>query len=286
MQYFFTSNLKLLKAISLVAVSFLLFSFSTIAQNVQHDVGSRSAGIGNSNSTVADEWSIFNNVGGISGVEKGVVFFGYSKYFEIDGFDNVAAGAIHPFKFGNVGVSLFRFGDKLYNEQVVSAAFGNKIGFVRLGGRVNYYQMRIDEFGSAGSLFFDLGGIVELIPNLSFGAFISNFTLSKLSNSDHTDMPVIMKVGISYQPKSKISLNMDIFKDIDFEPVVKLGIEYMIVDKVYLRTGLNTNPFKGFFGAGILLDRFQIDYAIGTHQFLGASHQCTVAYNYHIKNEN
>jgi hypothetical protein len=275
-----------MKAILLMAVCFLLFSFSTLAQNVYYDVGSRSAGMGNSNTTIADEWSIFNNVAGISGVENGMVFFGYNRFFEIDGFDNVSAGVIHPFKFGNVGFSLFRFGDNLYSEQIASAAFGNKIGFVRLGGRINYYQMRIDEFGTSGSLFFDIGGIVELIPKLSFGAFISNFTISKLNNSENTKMPVIMKVGLSYKPKRNVSLNMDILKDIDFESNVKLGIEYMIVDKVYLRTGLNANPFKGFFGAGILLDRFQLDYAIGTHQFLGSSHQCTVSYNYHIRNEN
>lgn len=214
-----------------------------------------------------------------------MVFFGYSRFFEIEGFDNVAAGAIHPFNFGNVGISVFRFGDKLYNEQVASAAFGNKIGFVRLGARINYYQMRIDEFGTAGSLFFDIGGIVELISKLSFGAYISNFTLSKLSNSEKTNMPVIMKVGISYKPTDELSLNMDIFKDVDYEPIVKLGIEYRMIEKVYLRTGINTNPFKGFFGAGILLNRFQFDYAIGAHQFLGSSHQITVSYSYHKRHE-
>ena len=147
-----------------------------MAQTSLTNFGARLKGIGNSNATLADEWAVFNNVGGISGVSKGTVFFGYDRYSEVAGFDQVAAGAVHPFGFGHVGVTLQRFGDQLYSEQVVSGAYGNKVGFVRLGLKVNYYQMRIDDFGTAGTIYFD--GIVELIPELSFGAFISSFTLS------------------------------------------------------------------------------------------------------------
>ena len=85
-----------MKAILVFTVCILIFSIQCMAQRGHHDFGARSKGMGNSNSTLADEWSIFNNVGGVSGVENGMVFFGYNKFFEISGFNNVAAGAIHP----------------------------------------------------------------------------------------------------------------------------------------------------------------------------------------------
>ena len=44
-----------MKAVSLITASFLIFSFQTIAQKSHYDFGSRSNGIGNSNSTLADE---------------------------------------------------------------------------------------------------------------------------------------------------------------------------------------------------------------------------------------
>lgn len=275
-----------MKAVLMATVCFLIFQTQILAQMGHNDFGSRSQGLGNSNSNLVDEWSIFNNVGGLSGVKNGVVFFGYNQYFEIDGFDKIAAGVIHPFKFGNIGVSVYKFGDELFNEQVASAAFGNKIGFVRLGFRANYYQMSIDEFGTVGSLFFDFGGIIELIPKLSFGAYISNFTLAKLNNSANSKLPVVMKAGLSFKPAQELSLNLDIYKDVDYKPIIKAGIEYIILEKFYLRTGLNTNPIKSFFGAGLHLNKFQIDYAISAHQFLGTSHQATVSYNYQKRNEN
>lgn len=261
-------------------IPFILYSQST-----HIEMGSRSEGLGNSNSNLIDEWSIFNNVGGISGVENGAAFFGYKRFFEIEGFDQIAAGIIQPSKIGNFGVSVFKSGDELFNDQIASAAFGNKIGFVRLGFKANYYQLSIGDLGTTGSFFFDFGGIVELVPKLSFGAYISNFTLAKLDDPEKTALPVFMKTGFSYKPTKSLRINLDLYKDVDFDPIIKAGIEYILVKKFYLRTGVNIDPYKGFFGAGFHLKRFRIDYSISTHQFLGNSHQASISFSYQDRNE-
>lgn len=255
--------------------------FNAKAQINHVEFGARSKGLGNSNSTLTDEWSIFNNPGGISGVKSGVVFFGYDRVQSIEGFDKVAAGVIQPFKFGNVGLGFFKFGDELYSEQSVSLDYGNKVGFVSLGFRANYYQMHIDQYGTAGTLSFDIGGIVELIPKVNFGAYISNFTLAKLSNPEHSELPVVMKLGFVYMPVNELKLYMDIYKDIAYKPIVRVALEYVIVEKFYLRTGINTDPFASHFGGGILLNRFKIDYAFSNNDFLGLTHQATVSFIFH-----
>ncbi len=275
----------IMKCFFLICFLLTTSSFVLYSQPAHIEMGARSEGTGNCNTNLTDEWSIFNNVGGISGVENGAVFFGYKRYFEIEGFDQTAAGIIQPTTIGNFGISVYRFGDELYNEQVASAAFGNKIGFVRLGFRANYYQVSVGDFGTTGTFFFDFGGIVELVPKLSFGAYISNFTLSQLDDSQETMLPVFMKTGLSYKPAKSLSLNLDLYKDIDFEPVIKAGIEYVIVKKFFLRTGVNVNPYTSFFGAGIHLKRFRIDYSISTHQFLGNAHQASISFNYQHRDE-
>ena len=153
---------KLIKTITQI-FPFLVFSVfnligtaSSYSQSFDFEFGARSKGIGNSNTILVDEWAIFNNVAGISGIEKGSVVFGYDRFFNIEGFDRAAVAIIHPVKIGSIGLSAFHFGDDLYNEKLISSAFSNKIGFVRLGLRANYYQMRIDEFGTTSAILLIL----------------------------------------------------------------------------------------------------------------------------------
>jgi hypothetical protein len=264
-----------------IFLAYVLLDLNPIAaQSLDLDFGARSESMGNANTTIADEWALFNNVGGISALEKGAVFFGYSRFFDIEGFDKVALGVVQPFKFGSLGLSATRFGDALYSEQMLSTAFANKIGFVRLGFRASYYQMRIDEFGTSSAFLFDLGGIVELVPSLLFGAYISNFTASTLNNIDQSKLPVIMKIGISYQPTEDIMLNLDVRKDVDFDPEIRAGLEYRIIEKVFVRTGINSKPFKAYFGGGLKFGKFGIDYAVTSHQYLGIAHQASVTFAY------
>jgi hypothetical protein len=264
---------------------FFLYCAQINAQMLNHEFGARSKSLGHANSTLTDEWSIYNNTGGISGVDDGVAFFGYEKIQNIDGFDKVAAGAIQPTKFGNVGLALFKFGDELYSEQSFSIAYGNKVGFVRLGIKANYFQMRIDELGSANSLSFDMGGIVELVPKLNFGAYISNFTLARLSNPEHSELPVFMKLGLAYVPVSELSLYLDIYKDVANEAIVRSALEYALESKFYLRTGVNTHPLTAHFGGGVVLKRFKVDYAFSNNDFLGATHQASISFTYYKDEE-
>jgi len=111
--------------------------------------------MGNANTTLTDTWSVFNNVAGISAIAQATAIFGYNQYFDIEGFDIVAAGVVQPISIGTLGISATRFGDKLYNEQMYSLGYSNKIGFVRLGVRANYYQMRISEYGTAHGFLMD-----------------------------------------------------------------------------------------------------------------------------------
>jgi hypothetical protein len=56
---------------------------------------------------------------------------------------------------------------------------------------------------------------------------------------------------------------------------VKLGVEYRVVDQVFLRAGFNTNPSRNYFGIGFTPGRFAFDYAFSTHFDLGFAHQAS-----------
>jgi len=126
---------------------------------------------------------------------------------------------------------------------------------------------------------------VELAPQWSFGATISNFTASSLNDLDMAAMPVVMKVGISYMPNEKVTLLADLVKDVEFDPEIRAGMEYWINQKLAIRTGINSQPFSGFAGLGLKLKQLEIDYVVCSHQFLGFNHQFSVTFQYQKNND-
>jgi hypothetical protein len=80
---------------------------------------------------------------------------------------------------GVTSVGAFRFGDDLYNEQMVSLGFGNKFGIASLGVKANYIQYQADGFGTYGAVSIDFGGLAELTDQLSIGAYITNLNQAK-----------------------------------------------------------------------------------------------------------
>ena len=77
----------------------------------------------------------------------------------LQGANRTAAAVAIPTKVGVIGTGVYRFGDNLYNEHLLSAGFSNKFGITSLGAQVNYIQYLVEGFGSKGVWNINLGGI-------------------------------------------------------------------------------------------------------------------------------
>jgi hypothetical protein len=78
---------------------------------------------------------------------------------------------------------------------------------------------------------------------------------------------------MSLSPATGLILNMDIFKDIDFPAELRVGIEYRILNRLALRTGMTTQPDNFSAGLGLSFSYFAVDYAMTSHPDLGITHQ-------------
>jgi hypothetical protein len=113
-------------------------------------MGARAASVGYSSSTLTDEWSIFNNVAGLAKVTTIVAAFSYDVQPTFKPFNKAAATFSYPINIGVAGLGLFRFGDNLYNEQLLTLGYSSTFGLASLGVRLNYIQYSIQD--SAASL--------------------------------------------------------------------------------------------------------------------------------------
>lgn len=179
---------------------------------------------------------------------------------------------------GVITGGIYRFGDDLYNEHLISAGFASKFGLASLGAQVNYVQYSATGFGTKGVVTVNLGGIAELTPHLVIGAYVINLNQPEISSEEK--LPTKLVAGLGFKPIEKVFIALEIEKDLDFDPTWKTGIEYAFHKKFSARTGFNLHPNTGFFGLGFKTKKFLIDYAIQYNVQLGISHQATIGYQF------
>ncbi len=248
-------------------------------------MGSRATAMGYASSCLSDEWSVFNNIAGIAKVNSMTGAFTYDTQPTFKPFNKAAAVFVFPIKFGVTGIGLYRFGDDLYNEQVLTTGFGNTFGIASLGVKINYIQYNAEGFGRKDALSVSFGGIAELTPSLLVGAHIVNINQPRVSSQDDERIPTILSAGISIKLSDKAMLAIEVEKDLDYKPTIKSGLEYQAHKKFCVRTGFNLQPGGGFFGFGFKPGKFTIDCSYHYRQEIGNRSQATVGYTFRRKEQ-
>lgn len=237
-------------------------------------------GLAYSSATLKDEWALFNNPSGLAAIKQPVAAFTYDAYPDFAAFSRMAAVFAVPTGPGVTGIGVYRFGDDLYNEQLISAAFANKLGIASLGIKANYIQYHAEGFGNVNAFTLSFGGIAQLTPLLAIGAHIININQPKLSKLNEETLPTVLLVGLAFTPSEKILFTTEIEKDLSHESSWKTGFEYKIHAKVSARTGFAIHPGIACAGLSWKTKKFNLDYAFQYNLNLGASHQATVAYHF------
>ena len=273
-------NLKPIKTLALYTI-LALAVHQTAAQSAMNNVGARAMALGFTSSTLHDEWAIYNNVAGVAKVDHPVAAFTSEINPAFPAFNRMAALFVAPIKKAGVaGLAAYRFGDNLYNEQILSAGFANKMGLASLGIKVNYFQYYAEGFGNTQAFTISFGGIAELTPKLLIGAHIVNINQPKRSEQTGERMPTLLVLGLGFKLSEKLLVVSEVEKDLDYDLRWKSGVEYSVHKKFVARTGFNLKPQAGFVGLGFKPKKFQLDYAFQYNSNLGTIHQATVGYSF------
>jgi len=262
---------------------FLITCFNVWAQSGTEafPTGARSTGMANAHATLDDSWSIFNNVGAMGRLKNDQVFFSYDHRLGMKELTTLAAGAVIAQGFGVVGLGFSHYGGQLFNQQNLGIGFSNTFGIASFGFKVNYLQTNIEGFGRNARPVLEFGGVAELGPNLFFGAHIYNFNRARLSKISQDYLPTVVKAGLSYRTSEKLIVNVEAEKEIVLPPQFKMALEYNLLQRFWVRSGIHTNPNNLFFGMGFKPGKFHIDYAMSQNYRLGYTHHFSFNYLFH-----
>ena len=260
----------------------MLGFFSNIKAQIGNDlIGARSTAMGGYNVTLSDVWSSNNNQAGLGFVKELSGGIYYENRFLLKETSYKAGAFVLPVKKGAFGLSVTSFGFELYNETKAGLSYGMRFGDkFSMGVQLNYLNTSLSQdYGSKTSITGAVGLIAKLSKELSLGVHVYNPTRAKLAEYDNERVPTIMKLGLDYRFSEKVILGVSTEKDMNFDAIVNAGIEYHIIEMLYLRGGVSANPTQYAFGFGMQLKHFKIDLSSSFHQTLGITPAISIIYS-------
>ena len=264
---------------SLLALLILFVSYSNIAQI---NPGARQISIANADVALAnDVFTLFNNPAGLAQINWKEVGVYYSPApFGLTELANGYVAYQQPFPFGSLGIGGMTYGYELYRESKIILGYSyNYDNILFLGAAVNYQTYSIQNYGSTGVFYLNLGGLVYILENLRWGFSTSNVNRATVADQDD-QIPVEFSTGFSFDIIQNFSLNLSLEKDVRYDLSLAFGVDYDIIEYLSLRIGATDNPSKFTAGIGINYSILGLDYAFFTHPDLGLTHQAGVTLSF------
>jgi hypothetical protein len=259
----------------LILLIILLFVSSVSNLNAQYNPGARQISMSNSDVALSnDVFAVFNNPAGLAQMDwrEVGIFYSPSPF----GFTELANGFIayhEPFDFGSIGIGAMTYGFELYRENKAVAGFSyNYLNKFFAGAAINLHTVSIKNYGQDNVFYLNIGGLYYLTENFRLGFSIHNINRASFGN-EKDNIPILFNLGFSYDVITELDFNMGVEKDVRYNYSLKGGIEYNLLDYIYLRSGFSNEPSRFSAGIGINYSYFSLDYAFFTHEDLGLTHQ-------------
>ena len=143
----------------------------------------------------------------------------------------------------------------------------------------SYSQLSFNILTSPKGLGLDIG-ISFKLHNIFFGAVIKDIgTYIKWDTEQRDFKQTNFSVGIGY-PCPPFLISADV--GYEYDPFFKIGMEYLLVKTLFLRTGFNQHLWRGHHltaGMGIYLGSLSFDYAFSPHN-LGDMHTISASFTF------
>jgi len=252
-------------------------------------IGARFAGMGFSGLTLTDVWSVRLNPAGIAALEGPVAGLSYQRHFLSEELAHQGLVVALPLGKGVLGIGADRFGYSLYNETRASLAYAMRFGEgLRVAVQLDHLGVRLGEnYGSTGTVVAEVGMQAQVTDALWIGAHLYNPTRAALLKAGDGAMPLeervptLLRAGFGYTFSDKLLMTLEAEKDIAMPERFRAGMEYHPSPALFLRTGISTGPVQAHFGAGVRLERVDIDLAMAVRSQLGPTPM--IGLNYRFK---
>lgn len=273
--------MKLLPTIFFI-VLLMLSSLENRAQKVFLS-GSRYQALADASVGLSGCWSVFGNQAGLTGIKRPEIAGSFQNRFLVNELSIRSGLFAIPVQSSVFAVSLYQFGKIPFRQEKFGIAYAHRI-FPQLnfGLQFNYYRLFLSEDNrSIGSTGLELGIQYILTNQLVLGFHILNpYKTGIKTISGSYNYPSRIDFGALYHLSDFLLISSELENDFDRHLTIKTGIEYVILEKLFLRTGIAGKPYQLSAGIGFQVKKLTMDMATTYNQYLGNSPSVSFQYQF------
>jgi hypothetical protein len=265
--------------ISALLVSLLLAKLSLSQFN--DNSGGRSTAMAGSYVALSDGWSAFHNQAGLAAVQSIDAGMYYENRFGLNTLSDKGFFVAARWGKGVFAGSYHSFGYSEFASSKGGLAYAMGLGEkLDVGIQLNYYAVRLGEnYGRAIAVSAEGGFLYRLNSKLTLAGHISNPNRAKLSDYLDERIPAVFRMGGTYHFSKQVLLTAEVYKDTQFDPAVRTGLEYRITESIAVRGGFASAPRQFTFGFGWKLSQWIFDMAAAYHPVLGFNPHVSFTYS-------
>jgi hypothetical protein len=269
---------------SLLIIFFLMPLFEgwkIFSQTVRRPVTALYTGLGAYSMRHADVFSFTSNQASLAQLKNtSAGVFGERRFMlEEMSLYQAAVGVLTS--SGNFGFKGGYYGFSDYNETQLGLAYARSLGNkIDVGVQFNYNAIRINSYGNASAVNFEIGTILHLTEKLHAGLHAYNPVGGKFGKNEDEKLASVYTIGMGYEASEKFFVSAEVEKE-ENQPVnVNAGMQYKFLKQLMARTGIATSSSNVYLGAGFFFNSFRLDAVISYHPQLGISPGLLILYDF------
>lgn len=273
--------MKLLPAL----VVFTLIAFAALKSKAQ-DVfwsGSRYQALSDATVGLSGCWSVFGNPAGLCGINRPVIGGSFQNRFLVHELSTRAGLLVLPVQSSVFAFSLSQFGQIPFRQEKFGLAYARRISpQLKFGVQFNCYRLFLSEENRSASSFGAELGIQYLFTERFVVGFhvVNPYRTGIKLTSGMFRYPSRIRIGTFHRFSDLFSLTTELENDLDDHFILKTGIEYTILEKLFVRVGVSGKPYQLSAGMGFQVEKLTFDLATTYNQYLGNSPSVSFQYQF------
>lgn len=263
----------------------LLFVFTVVAVRSSGQFfdfsGSRAHSLANASAGLTGCWSVFGNQAGLAGSANPEVAVAFQNRFLVSELSDRIGLFTFPFNSNVFAFSFYQFGQIPFRQEKYGLTYARNISpRLRFGVQFNYSSFYLPEANRfAGSAGLEFGVQYRFSSKLDMGLHVVNpYQTSVKTYSGEYDYPSRVSMGFQYYLSESCFWVSEIEHDFDRYFRIKTGLEYSILEKLFLRIGIASGPYRLSSGIGFRLRKLTVDLGNSFHANLGSSPSVSLSY--------